>query len=275
MTIIKGISWLGKTSNEYLKYKNLLKETGTKFGQELGESFEIIPTSKKLCRKVGLQQETANCINTAEYIKAIFKLLKEKGYEMPKVYIDESVISRKHNFVGLQQGDFVIFGPGQLPVLEPSAAIHEQGHFLHKKNMWYNDQLYAMFSSFRSVFRPILNRKEREILTSDFKRAYEQGYFRHLDWEANLKMGYCNEKSINKFRKAPEKNLVSYSLSNMQEFIAEYFMLASCGFKFSPEITKRYKAFHGPEIKKLITPEEIDKLVEYRRSLEKRLSVEI
>lgn len=252
----------------YSLYKELINIKSSEISQKLGNKVTIIPTSKKICKRNGLEQEIANSLNTANFLEKVYSMLKNKGYKIPGIYIDESLLPRKQNLAGMQTGNWNVFGPGRLDVSEPSLVIHEAGHFLHNKNMWYNQNLYSVFSSLRGLFRPILNKKEKEILTKDFKRAYEEGFFRNLQLDKCLKKGYVTPQILEKFNKAPEKLLVKNAFYNVDEFIAEYFTLASQGFKFSPEITKRYKAFHGPEIKEIITKKEIDDLMEYKNSIE-------
>ena len=254
----------------YKTYKNLLKQTSTEISKNIGTKVEIIPTSKKICKTNGIEKEAANSINTASFLEKVYLLLKNKGYNLPKIYLDEEQLPRKYNIAGCQMGNFNIFGPARLDVSNPSLVIHEEGHFLHKKNMKYNQPLYAMFCAFRSLFRPFLNKKEKQILTNDFKRAYDEGYFRNLQMDKCVKKGYITKETSEKFKQTPEKFLVRNALTNVSEFIAEYFTLASQGFKFSPEIEKRYKAFHGPEIKELITKDEIDELMKYKNMLENR-----
>ena len=255
---------------DYKLYKQFLKTNSKRIGESLEKKVTIVPTSKKLCRKNGIQQEANNSINTADYIQAVYLMMKKKGYKIPNLYIDEAQLPRKYNLSGLQTGNWNIFGPGRLEISSPSLVIHEVGHYLHNKNMAYNQALYAMFNTFRGIFRPHLNKTEKRILTEDFKRAYQSGYFNDLELNKCLEKGYVDKEMLNKFYKTPEKFLVKNAFTNVDEFIAEYFTLAAQGFKFSPEITKRYQAFHGPEIKKQISKEDINNLVEYRKELEKR-----
>ena len=255
---------------DYKLYKQFLKTNSKRIGESLEKKVTIVPTSKKLCRKNGIQQEANNSINTADYIQAVYLMMKKKGYKSPNLYIDEAQLPRKYNLSGLQTGNWNIFGPGRLEISSPSLVIHEVGHYLHNKNMAYNQALYAMFNTFRGIFRPHLNKTEKRILTEDFKRAYQSGYFNDLELNKCLEKGYVDKEMLNKFYKTPEKFLVKNAFTNVDEFIAEYFTLAAQGFKFSPEITKRYQAFHGPEIKKQISKEDINNLVEYRKELEKR-----
>ena len=70
-------------------------------------------------------------------------MMKEKGYKIPNLYIDEVQLPRKYNLSGLQAGNWNIFGPGRLEISSPSLVIHEVGHYLHNKNMAYIQALYA------------------------------------------------------------------------------------------------------------------------------------
>lgn len=259
----------------YPKYKNLLNISAKNIEKELNTRFIIEPTSKKICQKIGLNKEAANCINTADFLKVIYQKLKEKGYKIPNIFISESQSPRIYNLSGLQMGNWNIFGPGRLEVSEPSLAIHECGHFLHNKTMPWNQPLYSLVCSLRNIFRPFLNKKEKEILTNDFKRAYNEGYFRHMELNNCVKKGYINKEKLKEFNKKPETYLVKNAFTNVSEFIAEYFTLAAQGFKFSPEITKRYENFYGPEIKDIITKTEIDELVKIKKSLEQRVNINL
>lgn len=261
--------------NLYPKYKTLMKTTSRNISQKLGVKFEIEPTSKKLCKKFGITKEAANCINTAEYLCVLYSLLQKKGYKIPNISISEEHIPRKHNLGGLQMGNWNIYGPGKLDIFDPSLAIHECGHYLHKKNNPWNDGLYKLFCSIRNIFRPHLNKKEKAILKSDYKKAFEQGYFKNKEIHNCLKRGYISQELVKEYRKTPEEFLIANSFNNVNEFIADYFALASCGFKFSPEITKRYNAFHGPEIKEIITKKELENLIKLRKNLEKRIDINI
>ncbi len=197
-------------------------------------------------------------------------MMKNKGYEIPNFCINEFELPRKRNLAGFQTGNWNIFGPGRLEVTSPNLVIHEAGHYLHKKNLPYNQILYSILNCFRGVLRPPLNKKEKKILTEDFKRAYQEGYFKNMEMDKCLEKGYIDKATLDKFYKTPEKFLVKNAFSTAEEFIAEYFTLAAQGFKFSPEITKRYQAFHGPKIKEIITKDDINNLIQYRKELEKR-----
>ena len=269
--MVSGINF----SKEYKLYKQLLKSYSKNITNDLGQKVTIVPTSKKICRKNGIADEAANSINTADFIKAVYMLLKAKGYRIPKLYIDESQLPRKYNMSGLQMGNWNIFGPGRLDVSSPSLVIHEEGHYLHNKNMKYNQTLYAMFNSFRSLFRPFLNKSEKNILKNDFKRAYNEGYFSDLQLDKCLSKGYIDKNTLDDFYNRPEYFLSKNAFSCVEEFIAEYFTLASRGFKFSPEITKRYNAFHGPEIKDIVTNKETNELMKFKNRLEQRTKIDV
>lgn len=269
--MLSGINF----SKEYKLYKQLLKAYSKNISNDLGQKVTIVPTSKKICRKNGVSGEAANSINTADFLKSVYLLLKEKGYRIPKLYIDESQLPRKYNMSGLQIGNWNIFGPGRLDISSPSLVIHEEGHFLHNKNIKYNQTLYAMFNSFRSLFRPFLNKNEKNILKNDFKRAYNDGFFNDLQLDKCLKKDYIDKNILDDFYKRPEYYLSKNAFSCVEEFIAEYFTLASRGFKFSPEITKRYKAFYGPEIKDIITNKEANELMSLKNKLEQRTQIDV
>ena len=269
--MLSGINF----SKEYKLYKQLLNVYSKNISNDLGQKVTIVPTSKKICRKNGVSGEAANSINTADFLKSVYLLLKEKGYRIPKLYIDESQLPRKYNMSGLQIGNWNIFGPGRLDISSPSLVIHEEGHFLHNKNIKYNQTLYAMFNSFRSLFRPFLNKNEKNILKNDFKRAYNDGFFNDLQLDKCLKKDYIDKNILDDFYKRPEYYLSKNAFSCVEEFIAEYFTLASRGFKFSPEITKRYKAFYGPEIKDIITNKEANELMSLKNKLEQRTQIDV
>lgn len=259
----------------YRAYKTLMGQKSKVFTEELGSKVLIVPTAKKVIKKVGIKEEAANCVNTAEYLTEVYKMMKAKGYKIPKIHIDEYNLPREQNLSGYQMHNWNVYGPGRLEVSSPSLVIHENGHFLHNKNHPYNQGLYAMFNDFRSLFRPFLNKVEKKAIVADMNRAYQEGYFRHLELSNCIKKGYIDQKAVDAMLKEPGKILSKNALSNVNEFIGDYFMLAVQGFKFSPAVEKRYKAFHGPEIKELFTKDEIDKLVAFRKKLEQRLQVEV
>ena len=267
----------GKSGSKqvYKLYKGLVKKTGLDLGESLGTKFEIVPTSKKVCKTTSVQEEAANSLNTAEFLKSVYSLMHRKGYRLPKIYLDESKLPREYNLSGLQMGNWNIFGPGRLDVTTPSLVIHELGHFLHSKNMVWNQPLYLMFCSFRNLFRPFLNKKEKLILLQDIRRACNQGFFKDSELKNCLKKGYVDEKTLREYYKDPASLLVLNMYSNVSEFIADYFALAARGFKFSPQIAKRYKAFHGPEIKQIVTREETDALMQYKHKLMDRKTIDL
>ena len=251
----------------YKIYKDFAKQSGRGMSKKLGRKIEITPTSKKICRQNGILNEVSNSISTARYLQTVYEQIKCKGYQIPKILIDEKQISRKSNLAGFQVGNWNVFGPGKLSLMAPSYVLHEEGHYLHKQNL-FSQPLYSIFSSIRNIFRPFLNKSEKNILAEDYMRAYNEGYFRHLPMKESLDKGYITPETYEDFSVSPQKYLVRNALSSMDEFIAEYFSLAVQGFKFSPDITKRYKHFHGPEIQQTFSPNEIDKLIEYRKRLE-------
>ena len=71
-------------------------------------------------------------------------------------------------------------------------------------------------------------------------------------------------------RKNPVEYYMPNMLSNELEFVADYFHLAARGFKFSPEITAKYKKFGGPEIKGIITKQDLDELEKLRKRISKK-----
>ena len=259
----------------YTKYKALMQNSAKKIGVELGTKVVFEPTSKKICKNIGITKEAANGLNTLEFLKAVYTKLKEKGYKIPNLYLNEEQLPRKYNTSGLQMGNWNVFGTGSLDVSNPSLVIHECGHFLHKKNMPWNQPFYSFICSIKNCFKPFLNKKEKEIFMKDIKRAYKEGFYKDLELKNCIKKGFINNKIAKEFHKTPEKFLAKNAFTNVSEFVAEYFALASQGFKFSPEITKKYKSFYGPEIKEIITRNEINELMKLKKTLEKRISVEV
>ena len=258
----------------YTKYKTLMRISAKKIGEELGAKVVIEPTSRKICKTIGINREAANGLNMMEFLKAVYIKLKEKGYKIPNLFLSEDQLPRKYNTTGLQMGNWNIFGPGSLDVLNPSLVFHECGHFLHKKNMPWSQPVYSLFSSIRNIFKPFLNKKEKEIFLKDIKRAYNDGFFKDLEIENCVKKGFITNKTVREFHKTPEKFLAKNAFKNVSEFIAEYFALASQGFEFSPEIIKKYEYFYGPEVKEIITHDEIKDLMKFKKTLEKRVSIE-
>ena len=261
------------TEMSYSKYKTLMKSSAKKIGEALGTEVIIEPTPKIICKKIGINKEAANGLNTIKFLKAVYAKLKEKGYEIPNLFLSEEQLPRKYNTTGLQIGNWNIFGPGSLDVTNPSLVIHECAHFLHKKNMPWNQPFYALICSIKNCFQNFLNKKEKEIFIKDIKRAYNEGFYKDLELENCVKKGFINKNTIDEFQKTPEKFLAKNAFKNVSEFIAEYFTLASQGFKFSPEISKKYEAFYGPKIKEIITREEINDLVSLKKALEKNIDI--
>ena len=259
----------------YKRYKTLMQNSANKIGEELGTKIIFEPTSKKICNDIGITREAANGLNTLEFLKAVYTKLKDKGYKIPNLFLSEDQLPREFNTSGLQMGNWNIFGTGSLDVSNPSLIIHECGHFLHKKNMPWNQPIYSLFSSIRNVFKPFLNQKEKEIFLKDIKRAYEEGFYKDLEIENCVKKGFIKNKTVKEFYKSPEKFLAKNAFKNVSEFVAEYFALASQGFKFSPMIIRKYESFYGPEIKEIITRDEVNELMNLKKTLEKRISVEV
>ena len=254
----------------YTKYKALIKNSAEKVGAELGAKIVFEPTNKRICRNIGINREAANGLNTLEFLKAVYAKLKEKGYKIPNLFLSEEQLPRKNNTSGLQMGNWNIFGTGSLDVSNPSLVIHECGHFLHKKNMPWNQPFYSFICSIKKSFKPFLNKKEEEIYMKD-----DEGFYKDLEIENCVKKGFIKNKTVKEFYKAPEKFLAKNAFKNVSEFVAEYFVLASQGFKFSPRITRKYKSFYGPEVKEIITRDEINELMKLKKTLEKRISVEV
>ena len=68
------------TEISYSKYKTLMKSSAKKIGEALGTEVIIEPTPKNICKKIGINKEAANGLNTIKFLKAVYAKLKEKGY---------------------------------------------------------------------------------------------------------------------------------------------------------------------------------------------------
>lgn len=257
----------------YRVYKNLLQNHQKIISKNLGQNVIIMPTSKKICKRNSISREAANSLNTAEYLEKIYYLLKQKGYNIPDICIDEFQLPRKLNTLSFQTGDWNVYGPGRLEIFSPYLIFHEEGHFLHTKNLKYGQSFFSVLHRIRNIFKPLFTKQEKCLLINDYKRAYEEGFFEWIEHEKYTK--YSDKKNFADFIKTPEKYLSKNALSSAEEFVADYFSLATCGFKFSAQIALKYKELHGPDIKTIITKNEINDLLQYRKNLEKRLSVDM
>lgn len=251
----------------YSQYKRILKEHQAALSERLGTKVSVNPTAKKLVQANGVAKETLETLQTMEYITEYYRVLKLKGYTLPKsLNFDESFIPRGGEIAGLTFGKDVVFNPRCIHTIDPRVIVHENGHQL-SNNKWVDSTLFLRMMD-RVI--PHLNKKERAILEADYKRAYQEGCFKYNPLAGILREGMVTNRIVKQFRKAPEQAYLPNSLQDREEFIADYFNLAVRGFKFSPEITAKYRKYGGPEIKGIITPQEAAELEKLHRSISKK-----
>ena len=107
----------------YKRYKTLMQNSANKIGEELGTKIIFEPTSKIICKNIGITKEAANGLNTLEFLKAVYTKLKEKGYKIPNLFLSEDQLPREFNTSGLQMGNWNIFMSSRLDVSKQNIII--------------------------------------------------------------------------------------------------------------------------------------------------------
>lgn len=258
-----------QTSSLFKQYKQIIKQQQKALCEDSGLSFYIEATSKKIVKNNGFEKETLETLQTTEFVKEFMKMLQSKGYKMPKdIAFVESLLPRKSGLAGQAMGPNIVFNPRSLAGLDFRVIIHELGHSLHAplRNCIPDEMPFFMKDS---VIKH-LNKKEREILKADYKRAWQEGFFKHNPIEARIKEGIGTNRLTRQFRKTPEEFYLPNSVSNRFEFVGDYFNLAAQGFEFSPPIAKKYKKYKGPKILKIITKEDLNILEKLRKQILKK-----
>ncbi len=254
-------------NSPYRQYKNIVKAQATAMSERLGGKIDMTPTSRKIVERTGIEKETLATLQTMEYVIEYFRALKSKGYTLPRqIYFSEELIPRRANVAGAAVGKNIAFNPQCIDTIDPRVLVHEEGHKL-ANNAWIDTTLFLRMMD-RVI--PHLNKKERAILEADYKRAYEEGFFKYNPLPAMVKEGMISNRTAKEFRQTPEKFYLPNSLLDRDEFVADYFNLAVRGFQFSPEIAAKYKKYGGPEIKGILTQEECAELEKMRRTIQKK-----
>lgn len=258
---------MNNIEQKYIQYKNYLKQFERDFSNEISEiEFRLVPTIKKIVLKNGIEKETLETLIMAKYLLAFYKMIKSKGYKLPKrLVLMEETIPRDDGIAGIcWSEDEMVFNPVNLKIFDPRVLIHELGHLLDM-NRITNAKL--IFYGIKDGKFKHLSQVETKILEADYKRAYQEGFFKYNPINYMVKSGFINNRIVKDFRKNAEKHYLPNSISSRTEFIADYFSLAAKGFKFSPEIQNKYIEYNGPEIKTIITNDDLDKLEKYKKQL--------
>ena len=280
---IKGIrqTIAKRTANKsaYKEYRTIIKDWEKRLNKVSCLKIEIAKTPRSIVSKNGFAKETLETLQTSEFLEKFHRFLNSKGYRLPNdLYFSEGFISRNSGVLGAHFNKSIIYNPRGINLLDLRIPIHETGHWLTKgiipwvKNFFKETQICH------------LTKKEQQILRKDFKRAWDEGFFKHNPLPARLKeeVSACEtaakakecKKDLIKLFRDYRKNPVEYLMPNAQlnrfEFVADYFNLAAQGFKFSPEITARYIKSGGPKIETIITKEDMAYLEKLRRQIAKK-----
>lgn len=296
---LKRCIGLNKRPKAYKEYKHIMTDYQTRVNQNSCTKVIIDKTYEEIAQMHGFSKETLETLQTVEFMENFHRLLISKGYKKPSnIIFAEMAIPSNCGIAGAAVSDSIRYNPRCMKSLDFRIPIHETGHALHKEffalgNMFYDNSLYSFGKLVNRVpfikklrgGKPIchLSSKEQDILKADYRRAWEQGFFKHNPFhmqnlellatlsekEAKINKNFWN-KTARDFRKTPEEYYLPNSLLNRQEFIADYFNLAAQGFEFSPEITAKYKKYHGPEIKEIITPGDLENLEKLRKQISKK-----
>ena len=282
---------------QYNQYSTIIKKWEKRLYLTACTDIEICKTNKKVVKKNGFLKETLRTLQTTEFIEKFHRFLRSKGYETPKkIYFVEDRLPRFSGLAGESFGRNIIYNPRCIEELDFRIPIHETGHLSrHISNFSFNIGKDNYLHDFGKVLKKIpfikklfkehqlchLSKEEQITLKKDYARAYKEGYFKNNPFyklsqervkNAKNKKDACilNNK-MNRmarlFRKNPEEYYLPNSLLNREEFIADYFYLASQGFEFSPIIKARYEKYGGPKTGKILTKEEIRELANLRKEI--------
>ena len=288
----------------YKEYRTIIKDWEKRLNQVSCLKIEIAKTPRSIVSKNGFAKETLETLQTSEFLEKFHRFLNSKGYRLPNdLYFSEGFISRNSGVLGAHFNKSIIYNPRGINLLDLRIPIHETGHWLTKginvpflSNLKFgkDNHLYSFGSLLKKIpwvknfFKETqichLTKKEQQILRKDFKRAWNEGFFKHNPLPARLKeeVSACEtaakakecKKDLIKLFRDYRKNPVEYLMPNAQlnrfEFVADYFNLAAQGFKFSPEITARYIKSGGPKIETIITKDDMAYLEKLRRQIAKK-----
>ena len=293
--MLKRVIGLNPKPKAYSEYKKIIKDYGEKINTTSCTKIDIVKTYEEVAASHGFKREALETLQSAEFMEQFQKMLISKGYKKPKELVFfEYRIPSGSGLAGEAFNNSMIYNPRCIKTIDFRVPIHEQGHLMHKKlgilafNYDHYQQQIGKFLHKIGLFKGKtfnhLNKKEQEILAKDLQRAWNEGCFSHNPAKENIKeiLSLCKgdsekakqKKRLNKlfkdFRKDPVKFYMPNMLFNRLEFVADYFHLAARGFKFSPEITAKYKKWGGPEIKEIITKEDLNNLEKSRKKISKK-----
>lgn len=294
--MLKRLVGLNPKPQAYKEYRSIIKDFQKNINTTSCTKIDIIKTYEETVAAHGFKRETLETLQTVEFMEKFQKMLISKGYKNPKelVFFEYRLPSGSGLAGEAFNNSSMIYNPRCLKTIDFRVPIHEEGHLMHTKlgyfsfmhDVWQRDigKLFHKLGLFKSKTFNHLNKQEQEILAKDLQRAWDEGYFQHNPLAAMREehLSLCKtdkeranlKKEINKlyreFRKDPVKFYMPNMLFNRLEFVADYFHLAARGFKFSPEITAKYLKWGGPEIKEIITKEDLNKLEELRKAISKK-----
>ncbi|MEE3349096.1 MAG: hypothetical protein VZR09_03565 [Candidatus Gastranaerophilaceae bacterium] len=293
--MLKRFVGLNPRPKEYKEYKKIIQDFKKNINTTSCTKIDIIKTYEEVAAAHGFKRETLETLQTVEFMNQFYRMLISKGYTKPKALVFfEYRIPSGSGLAGENFNGSIIFNPRCIKNIDFRVPIHEQGHLMHKKlgflafnYDYYKQQIGKLFHKlglFKNRTFNHLNKKEQEILAKDLQRAWNEGYFTHNPVKGSIEeaLSLCKTDSekvklksqlnrlYREFRKNPVKFYMPNMLFNRMEFVADYFHLAARGFKFSPEIKAKYIEFGGPEIKGVITKDDLNKIEELRKLISKK-----
>lgn len=293
--MLKRIVGLNPKPQAFKDYRKITSAYQKEMNKTSCIPIDIVKTYEEVAASHGFQRETLETLQTVEFMENFHKLLISKGYKKAKqlVFMEYRLPSGS-GLAGEEFNGSIIYNPRTIKSIDFRVPVHETGHMLHKKLglgsmiVDHYQQSFGKFVHKLGLFKNktfhYLNKNEQEILEKDLKRAWDEGFFEHNPLKASRdeRLSLCKtenerlklKKEINRlykeFKKDPVKFYMPNMLFNRLEFVADYFNLAAKGFKFSPEITRKYEQFGGPEIKEIITKKELEELDKLRKSISKK-----
>ncbi len=294
--VLKRAVGLNPKPQAYKDYRNIISNFQKEINKTSCTKIDIVKTYEETAASHGFQRETLETLQNVEFMEKFHKFLISKGYKKPEelVFMEYRIPSGSGLAAEAFNNYSVIYNPRSIKYIDFRIPIHEMGHLMHKKCGMLSLMKDSYMQSFGKMFHKLglfknksfnhLTKPEQEILAKDLKRAWEEGFFKHNPAKANIeeRLSLCKteaekiklKRDLNKlyknFRKDPVKYYLPNMLANRCEFVADYFHLVARGFKFSPEITAKYKKFGGPEIKGIITEQELQDLEKIRKNISKK-----
>ena len=263
---------LSKRPKAYGQYKSAIKQQAQKIKEDSGIRVRYEVTAERIAAERGFKKETLETLQTMEFISEVHKMMISKGYKKPySIDFVDRLLPKGCGLVGATTQDAIMYNPTCINTLELRIPIHESGHAMTKKLLGFFTPFTAPARVLKDKIIPYISKEEKIILQNDFKRAWDEGFYKHNPIKAKVREGEIDNRSVKHWMKnEPWKSYYDYAMTNRFEFIAEYFHLAARGFKFSPEIDAIYKKVGGPEIKEIITEEDIQSLENLRKQISKK-----